>query len=110
MKRFTLLLAILTLTAVGAFAEVVTIKGKLTTTNRRHPEITSGGTTYFLMMPRIIVRDLKDGEEITITARGKTVDVEKEFAGAKKGMDRRGEPGSMKGKGGMKGGRGCCGE
>jgi len=91
------------------------------------------------MMPRIIVRDLKDGEEITITgekstftpgegfftdskssanylevktitARGKTVDVEKEFAGAKKGMDRRGEPGSMKGKGGMKGGRGCCGE
>lgn len=106
MKRIFLITAILALAITGLAAEELSLKGKITVTNRRFPELSSGNTVYYLMIPRAIVGELKEGEEVSITgemsaftpgkgyftedagkyvkvktmsARGKTVNVEEEF-------------------------------
>ena len=88
MKRiilFSFVLALVTLT--GAFAngsseaqeladtwETVTVSGAVSFEDWPHPEITSRGTTYELMVPRLPVEELDIQAGDTVTVEGIVVD------------------------------------
>ncbi len=68
MKRITLLafFLILSIGLMNAADEKIQLKGKLNVVNRIHPELNAGGKVYELLIPRFIVKSLKDGEEISV--------------------------------------------
>ena len=65
MKR--IFIGLLALATMGVFAETVSFEGSLLINNRIRPELTVGATVYQLIMPRHLVANLDDGENVKVT-------------------------------------------
>lgn len=102
-------LAILTLAVSGSFsAYAETFSGAIALTNRMRPELSAGGQTYYLHVPRraLVGAGLKDGSQLTVegdvesyTRQGQTsqfIRVSKISAAGKEIALPQGRHGSMK--------------
>jgi hypothetical protein len=52
--------------SAGTSDEKVTLKGSISVTNKLHPELKSGNSTYLLMLPRYLLNDVKEGDTVEV--------------------------------------------
>lgn len=68
MKKMIFLLSLLLVLSITVFAveNITTLKGAIKYDNSIHSEISVGEKTYELMMPRYLLVDIKEGENIEV--------------------------------------------
>jgi hypothetical protein len=64
--------------SAGTADEKVSLKGSISVSNKLHAELKSGSNTYLLMLPRFLLKDVKDGDAVEVEG----YKLSKEFVGS----------------------------